>query len=139
MYPNKFFNRKACRKASCGKEFLPTAPSHLYCSKECRGKNSYYLRNYSMTQDDLETLKESQGGACFLCSSEGFVMSPNGVEKLVVDHDHDTGEVRKLLCHNCNRGLGLFKDNPDLLRRAAAYVEDHREGATTIPKGSTLK
>jgi hypothetical protein len=54
-------------------------------------------------------------------------------QRLVVDHDHDTGAIRKLLCHNCNRALGLFKDNIDVIRRAADYIEEHREGATTIP------
>jgi hypothetical protein len=55
--------------------------------------------------------------------------------KLVVDHCHSSGEVRGLLCHNCNRALGLLKDSVDSLMRAARYLE----GATTISKGSTPK
>jgi hypothetical protein len=47
------------------------------------------------------------------------------IVKLAVDHCHDTGKVRRLLCHNCNRALGLFKDNSDILRKAADYVEEY--------------
>jgi len=72
---------------------------------------------------------------CRICGSEGFVISRNGKAKLAVDHNHLTGEVRGLLCHNCNRALGLFGDNPDIIRKAVEYLE----GATTIPQGSTDK
>lgn len=54
---------------------------------------------------------------------------------LVVDHDHNTGVVRGLLCHNCNRALGLLQDNPETLEVAIAYLKS----VTTIPKGSTTK
>lgn len=43
-----------------------------------------------------------------------------------LDHCHETGVVRGLLCHNCNRGLGLLQDNPTYLRQAANYVEKYR-------------
>lgn len=54
---------------------------------------------------------------------------------LVVDHDHKTGKVRGLLCHNCNRALGLLKDNKEIIQNCLSYLER----VTTIPKGSTLK
>lgn len=123
-YPNGYFRDKSCK--TCGSVFTPTNPCQLYCSKECKGKNAYYKRNYGITDADLTKKKAEQDNKCFLCGSEGFLIGKNNhSEKLVVDHCHETGRVRKLLCQNCNRGLGLFQDNPELLRKAAEYVEKH--------------
>ncbi len=55
-------------------------------------------------------------------------MADHHEAKLMVDHDHTTGEVRGLLCHNCNRAIGLLREDPERLRRAIEYLE----GATTI-------
>lgn len=54
--------------------------------------------------------------SCFLCGK---------TSELHVDHNHKTGIVRERLCGSCNRGLGIFKDDPNLLRRAAVYLESH--------------
>jgi hypothetical protein len=131
-YPNGYFKPKPCRR--CEETFTPQAPSQKYCSRECRGKTAYYERNYGITEDEYRSMLQEQDHKCYLCGSEGFIIGTNNhSEKLAVDHCHSTGRVRKLLCHNCNRALGLFKDSPLLLRAAADYVEAHREGATTIP------
>jgi hypothetical protein len=135
-YPQGWFKDKPCR--DCEKDFSPAAPCELYCSQDCkvRGNTTRYLmRCYGITYNDYERMHREQDGLCALCLTEGFTMAKHHKLKLVVDHCHTTGEVRGLLCHNCNRGLGLFQDNPDVLRKAASYVE----GATTIPRGSTLK
>lgn len=125
-YPNGYFKDKECK--TCKEVFTPSNPCQLYCKPECRGKNAYYQRNYGIDQKELERMKAEQDNKCFLCDNEGFLIGNNNHnEKLAVDHCHDTGKVRKLLCHNCNRALGLFKDNPELMRKAARYVENYRD------------
>lgn len=128
-YPQKRFNPKPCRK--CGEVFEPQAPSQLYCSIPCSEKaqrDAYYKRVYGITTDEWERMYNAQGGVCYICKEEGFLMDEKHEAKLMVDHDHETGAVRGLLCHNCNRALGLLKDDKERLRRAIEYLE----GATTI-------
>jgi hypothetical protein len=81
------------------------------------GERTYHLRRrYGITAEEADALLEAQGGLCVICKVAPAVH---------VDHDHATGAVRALLCFNCNGGLGQFKDDPDVLRAAAEYVEFH--------------
>jgi Recombination endonuclease VII len=82
------------------------------------GSRTYHLtRRYGITAEEADEMLAEQGGLCAICQTEPAAH---------VDHDHDTGRVRELLCFNCNGGLGQFKDEPELLRAAADYVELHR-------------
>ncbi len=74
---------------------------------------------YNMSDEDYDTLHTSQGGVCKICSKPE---SSGGY--LVVDHCHTTGKVRGLLCHNCNKGLGMFKDQASLLNSAINYLNE---------------
>ncbi len=69
---------------------------------------------YGLSDADYDALLARQRGVCANCKRN---------RRLGVDHCHATGKVRGLLCGNCNRGLGLFHDDPELLRAAAAYLE----------------
>jgi hypothetical protein len=71
------------------------------------------LQRYGLTRETHEALELAQDARCAIC---------DGALPLRVDHDHSTGRVRGLLCHNCNVGLGHFRDDPALLRRALAYL-----------------
>ena len=122
-YPQGHFKDKECKW--CNSLFSPQAPSHHYCSYECRddaSTNNYYLNNYGVTLEFVKGLYETQNKLCALCLKEGFKMLDTHSSGLSLDHCHDTGVVRGLLCHNCNRGLGLSKDEVSTLERAVDYV-----------------
>jgi hypothetical protein len=70
----------------------------------------------------------SQGGACAVCGKGPGSRHARDM-RLAVDHCHKTGQVRGLLCQTCNRAIGLFADNPILLRRAISYLLQHQKGA----------
>lgn len=84
-------------------------------------RNAKLKNRYGITSEEWEDLFNAQGRACALCHvSEG----PNDIRaQWHTDHSHETGKVRGILCSTCNRGLGQFKDDPELMRRAALYVE----------------
>lgn len=86
----------------------------------------YQLKKYDITVEEYEELLKRQHGRCAICDSDD-----PGPKKMFfpVDHDHETGRVRGLLCWTCNVGLGCFKDNPVLLRLAADYIENARKEA----------
>lgn len=75
-------------------------------------------RSYGIDRATYETLLESQGGVCAICGN------PERGKKnhLSIDHCHDTGKVRGLLCGRCNSGIGLLNDDPELLRSALSYL-----------------
>ena len=71
---------------------------------------------YGVSREDYDYMLIDQNNECAICRS------PIGYES-AVDHDHETGKVRGLLCGSCNKGLGFFKDNIDSLKAAAKYLE----------------
>lgn len=77
-------------------------------------------RHYGLTVEQYDAMVVEQSGVCLIC-----MKPPRSGKRLSVDHDHATGEVRGLLCHVCNQGLGYFYDDPELLRLAAAYLLRH--------------
>jgi hypothetical protein len=81
-------------------------------------RNSRLKRMFGITQEEYDELLKSQKKVCAICK-----LDPGGI-RLSVDHNHKTGQVRGLLCRNCNVGLGLFDDNPDLLHRAVFYLTE---------------
>lgn len=81
------------------------------------------LKAYDLTPADFNKMWQAQNGKCAICQHE---MAPRGRKKdaATVDHNHATGEVRGLLCRGCNHGIGNLKDDPEILLRAAEYLND---------------
>ena len=77
---------------------------------------------YGITVEQYEAMLEQQGGVCAVCGRSDL--------EFHIDHDHSTGVVRGVLCGLCNKGLGQFKDSPDLLEAAAAYLR--RQSACVV-------
>lgn len=81
-----------------------------------RAKANDLRKMFGIELADYEAMLTAQGGVCAICG---------GTDKhyrLAVDHDHGSGKVRGLLCVDCNRAIGMFKDSPELLRKAADYL-----------------
>ncbi len=71
-----------------------------------------------LSKEEYDAMCDRQGGVCAICGNK-----PAEGERLAVDHDHVSGQVRGLLCRGCNTGLGQFTDDPSRLRAAAEYLE----------------
>lgn len=82
-------------------------------------------KNYGITLEDYERMLAEQKGVCAIC---GTTESGGRSDNFHVDHCHATGNVRGLLCVNCNRGIGHFNDDPTLLEAAAAYLRPRPQG-----------
>jgi hypothetical protein len=85
--------------------------------RRATNRASYLRRRYNLTEDGRSAMLLSQAGACLICQQDESL-----VGTLHVDHNHETGEVRGLLCGSCNKALGAFRDNPEVLERAARYI-----------------
>jgi hypothetical protein len=75
-------------------------------------------RQYGITLAQYDEMCAEQDGKCAICGNKDEVEG----RRLAIDHCHDSGKIRGLLCGKCNRGLGLFYDNQELLKNAISYL-----------------
>jgi hypothetical protein len=96
--------------------------------------NKYYLKNketvckkareriikikYNFSIEEYEELRSLQKYKCKICKKDEKSMN----SKLHIDHNHKTGKIRGLLCGNCNRGIGCFKENINYLKNSINYL-----------------
>ncbi len=77
-------------------------------------------RNYGLSVTDYNNMLLAQNGFCPVCEKHQKELD----KPLVVDHNHNTGKVRKLLCNNCNLALGLLEDDLRLAKGLVQYIEN---------------
>lgn len=121
------FNRcKVCDRARARASMQKLREAGGYTEPKYGRSSQYHRRvrlksKYGITPEEVDAMLDSQGGTCAICGTD----DPGGRGFWNVDHDHDTGKVRGLLCTSCNRGIGLLGDNVDRLMSAAAYLLAH--------------
>lgn len=87
--------------------------------RAAQDRRSYLKRKYGITPEQYDEMLAAQGGDCAICGRPPKKIS------LHVDHDHQTGAIRLLLCFLCNNLLGDAGDDPALLEKAASYLHRH--------------
>ena len=108
------YNYRALRKSKDKQKQL-----NWYAENKEHAKNKNLIRRYGITLEDYNKIFAKQNGKCKICD----IHQSEFKIALSVDHCHKTGNIRGLLCRDCNTSLGKFKDDPDVLRTAADYLE----------------
>lgn len=106
------------RWSSMSKEERQTRNAVGNAKKEYH-KNYRLITKYGITLEQFNIMYQEQQGQCAICS----IQVPDS--KICVDHNHNTGQVRQLLCHNCNVLLGHAFEDPSLLTKCAEYLNAH--------------
>ena len=117
---------KACAvaKATKNKESKPPMSEEKLKAYRKSQRKWHLKKTYNLTLEDFDIMLDEQGGVCKICGCEAYNERNAFREYLVVDHCHDTGVVRGLLCSQCNIGLGSFNDNLSLVASATKYLEE---------------
>jgi hypothetical protein len=102
-----------CKKSKHGKKNVC-----FPCDYKHRQKKSQVKRKYGLTLEQYEEYINK--GNCSICGCES-----SSTNRLVLDHDHDTGKVRDVLCDRCNHILGHAQDNIEVLKNAILYLKLH--------------
>jgi recombination endonuclease VII len=120
--PDGFRWCPACQRAVPHEEYTRNVRTPSGFGSQCKPCKSasdsaaYFYRRYKLTRDAVDAMRTAQDDRCAICGDP----APQHL-----DHDHSIGAIRQLLCQRCNHGLGLFRDDPAVLRAAAEYVSFH--------------
>jgi hypothetical protein len=110
---NKDGKRSYCK--CCQKNYHKTRKKK---TKSGYSRDRHYKRTYGITLEQYQSMFYEQNGKCAICKKSSD-------KRLVVDHSHETGKVRGLLCSNCNTALGLLKEKEENFLQAILYLKQH--------------
>jgi Autographiviridae endonuclease VII len=110
---------RAYRKNHPDKIHITNQKQYYENDGQIKSRKRELLKKYGMTYEEYQALGVAQNNKCKICNQP----SNDGI--LRVDHNHTTGKVRGLLCDTCNRAIGLLKDDPTVLEKAAQYIRDN--------------
>ena len=128
----------------CDEIFIPVSWQQVYCGAYCRQEMSHFKREareweegreetsrkmwersirikFGISPETYIEMLDKQNSRCAICGRHQEELP----KRMAVDHNHDTGKVRGLLCGNCNTGIGNLRDSIDMLRKAIDYLEKH--------------
>lgn len=114
-------NREYMRKKRAG---IPLEEK----KRQWHSKRHYYLKyKFGITEEQYNAMLESQKFSCAICGSQQS--GDKRSSRLAVDHCHETGKVRGLLCSACNKAIGLLRESAENLRSAISYLKKHQKRA----------
>ena len=120
----RFFTGLLCANGHLEERFVSThqcmqcaRDKSITYSKTDKSRSARLARTYGVTLEELEKVKN-----CEICGVK-LIRKGMAGDAVCVDHDHKTGKTRGILCNNCNRGLGMFKDSAELIRKAIDYLK----------------
>lgn len=121
----KFLLKKVRSDRVCVKCNLMIKKDNFYKGNICT--NCVVLNKYNINYNDYLLMLQSQDNKCAICNQNETTLNnkKDKIKRLAVDHCHETGKIRGLLCYKCNIALGKFKDNIILLEKSISYLEQN--------------
>lgn len=98
------------------KKVIYQKTKHIY-------KDRWFRKQYGISLEQYEAMFVQQNGLCAICQKPERVMRSGNVLKLAIDHNHKTGQIRKLLCAHCNQALGKLHEDPNIMKNMISYIE----------------
>ena len=118
-YPTNIGYRSECKGCHNGrtmKNYFKDKSIHIKAS------HRYKLKLYGVDESWYNSTLEKQGGCCAVCGVKNPELSRKGANYFSIDHCHETGKVRGLLCSKCNAGIGMLGDNLEGVTNAYKYL-----------------
>jgi hypothetical protein len=97
----------------------------FYLKYKDKDRNRRLFKTYGLTTEDWNKLLESQNYSCAICKRD---LKQEITKHIHVDHNHETGKVRGMLCHQCNAAIGLLREDKDIILSSLNYLEKHNAG-----------